>query len=107
MLVEVAAHQLLFERVAVEERFPYLHFLRDAGRQRFGDCVRRPGLQPVPDGAELPLVQRRQPVRHSPQRIVALVRVVFLEARARLRPVEGEIEWLREHRVAGQRMRRA
>jgi hypothetical protein len=104
VLVEVAAHQPLLGRVAVEERFPRLHLPRSVLGQRRRTLVGRARREPARDRLELALVEPGQAVRHSRQRELARVGLVLLDARAVLLPVERKIEWLGQHFVAGQRM---
>jgi len=65
VLVEVAAHQPLLGRGAVQEGFPGIHLLALRGRQRQLAFVGRAGREPARDGVHLAGRQPGQGVGHA------------------------------------------
>ena len=104
VLVQVAAHQLLLERAAVEEAFPVGHLACDGCGQRRLRHVGRSRGEPARDHVQFLGRQPGQAVGHAGQRLPTGVVVVFVQARAGLRTVEREVERAREHRLVGQGM---
>ena len=104
VLVEIAAHQPLLQRVAVQERFPSLYLLRHVRGEGRRTLIGRAGREPARDRAELALVETRQAVGHPGQGEPALVGLVLVDARAVLRAVDREIERARQHGIAGERV---
>jgi hypothetical protein len=104
MFVDVAAGQALLERVAIQERLPVGDLRIDSFRQRRQPLERRAQFQPAAQGGRFAIVQARQAEGHSPEGILALEGLVFVDPRALLFPVEREIEGLGEDGRDGQRM---
>ena len=82
VLVQVAAHQPLLVRVAVEKRLPRLYLLRHVRGQRLRAFVRRTGREPARDRRELALVETGQAVGHAGQRIFLREGIELVDARA-------------------------
>ena len=104
MLVQVAAHQLLLARAAVEKLLPGLQLARHLARRRQRRVTGRTRSEPTRQHALLALVEPAQPVGHASERVVALVGVELAQARARLRAVERKVEAVRKHLDVGQRV---
>jgi hypothetical protein len=92
VLIEVAAHELLLERTAVEELLPVLHLACHMGRRCWRGVKGCAGGEPACHHIELARCEARQAIGHAGQRMVALVGVELAEPRASLGSVQREIE---------------
>ena len=96
VLEQVARDQLLFQRVAVEERFPGPDLVLHRRRQRRGRLRRCAGGQPPFDQRELGVVDRRHSVGHPPQRLMLLVLRLLFQPGAFSFGVERQLEARRQ-----------
>ena len=96
MLEQVARDQLLFQRVAVEERFPGPDLGLHRRRQRRGRLRRCAGGQPPFDQRELGVFDRRHSVGHPPQRLMLLVLRLLFQPGAFSFGVERQLEGRRQ-----------
>ncbi len=104
MLEQVAAHQPLLHRRAIEEGFPLPHLRLLQCRHRHIAFVRRAGREPACQRAQLGRAQAGQAVGHAGQRLLLRVVVELLDGRTALRAVERKIEAFVQHGAGRQRV---
>ena len=104
VLVEVAAHQPVLGRIAVEKGFPLLDLCVGDGRDGIRFPVRSALLDPPHEGPVFLVGHTRQAIGHAPQRVLGGKGIKLRVGRTLLGSIQRQVECLGQERLRRQRV---